>query len=241
MDSGLIRARPRQGPWELLLPIIGLEVQARWRQLGHWLGWRRTVEVLEEDMSIPDSQLCHKATDLVRALSPEVLVQHGLRSYVFGGALARLDGLIYDRELFFLACIMHDLGLTESCHGPRAFEVEGADRAYAFLVEQQIPREGARTVHQAIALHARIGMAVKHNREGALLQAGAGMDVLGLRAEDLTRAGRQRVADRFPRLGFKSAISRLIGEQARTRPQCNIAGHVQFGFLQRIQRAPFVE
>lgn len=239
MDGRLIHDLPRQSTWQLLLPLIGLEVQARWRKLGHALGWRRVGEVEQEDLSVPDSELCRKAIEFTQALSPEVLVQHGLRSYVFGCALGRRDGMHYDRELFFLASIMHDLGLTESCCGSRAFEVEGADRAYAFLMEQKVSPERAQAVHQAIALHARIGLAVRHSREGALLQAGAGLDVLGLRAEDLSRTGRQRVVDQFPRLGFKSAIARLIGEQARARPECNIAGLVSMGFLQRIHTAPF--
>ena len=241
MVSRLIQDLPRQSNGELLLRLVGMELQAHWRRLSHALGWRRAGEVLEEDLTIPDSELCRATTEMTRAVSPELLVQHGLRSYVFGCALARRDGMSYDRELFFLASIMHDLGLTEACCGPRAFEVEGADRAYAFLLEQQVAPERARAVHHAIALHARIGLAVRHSREGALLQAGAGLDVLGLRAEDLTRSGRQRVVERFPRPGFKSEIAALIGEQARRKPSSNIAGHVGLGFLRRIHSSPFIE
>lgn len=239
MVGGLIADLPRQRWGELLIRLAALEVQARWRKLAHALGWRKGSGVDEADLTIPDSALCLAATEWVRSVSPEFLVNHSLRTYVFGCALARRDRLRYDRELFFLAAIMHDLGLTEAGAGPRAFEVEGADRAHQFLVERDYRQ--AHAVHHAIALHARVGLAVGHSREGAMLQAGAGLDVIGLRAEDLTRAARQRVVGLWPRLDCKRQLAELFGAEARCKPHCNIAAHVDWGFLRRIRQAPFLD
>ena len=239
--GGLIAELPRQAWWDLGLRLAGLEVEMRFRKLAHALGWRRSVEVSEADLLVPDSDLCTQATHLVRSLSPDFLVEHCLRTYVFGCALARRDGLSFDRELLYLAAVMHDLGLTQACQGPRAFEVEGADRAYQFLLEHQVPNERAEAVHQAIVLHARVGLTVRHTREGALLQAGAGLDVVGLRAEDLSQQGRQRVVQSWPRRDFKSQFSQLLRNQWQCKPHCNIAAHVDLGFLGRIAKAPFDE
>lgn len=241
MVGGLIEDLPRQPRWELLLGLAALEVQARWRKLAHWLGWRRAGEVDERDLVIPDTPLCLQASEWVRTLSPDFLLNHSLRTYGFGCALARRDGLSYDRELFYLASLMHDLGLTEACQGPKAFEVEGADHAYRYLIGREVPEARARAVHHAIALHVRVGLAVKHSREGALLQAGAGLDVIGLRAEDLTPSSRQRMVQVWPRLDCKKRLAESLRAQARCKPHCNLAGHVDLGFLGRIRQAPFAE
>lgn len=43
-----------------------------------------------------------------------MLVAHSERTYCFGALLAACDGLKLDKELFYLGCILHDLGLSEA-------------------------------------------------------------------------------------------------------------------------------
>ena len=83
----------------------------------------------------PDSEMCERATALVMDLSPPYLFNHCARSFLFGDAIGKRDGLTYDCELLYLSTILHDLGLTDTYVGAdQRFELEGADQARAFIL-----------------------------------------------------------------------------------------------------------
>src|SRR5580698_1005517 len=80
---------------------------------------------------IPDSALAQKAVDLAFRVSPAVVWTHVLRTFVFGALVGQAQNQRYDEELFFLASVLHDLGLTTEFRGTERFEVVGADAAAA--------------------------------------------------------------------------------------------------------------
>ena len=122
----------------------------------------------------PDSELCQRATALVAELSPLFLFNHCARSFLFGDAIGKRDGLQYDRELLYLSAILHDLGLTDAyVGGDQRFEVEGADRARAFLVEHGLPEGKADVVWDAIALNTSFGIALRKGLQQGLFNLGA--------------------------------------------------------------------
>ena len=93
----------------------------------------------------PDSVLAQKAVDLAFRVSPAVVWNHVLRTFVFGALVGKSQSLRYDEELFFLASVLHDLGLTAEFRGAERFEVVGADAADAFLKDQGVnPERGMR-------------------------------------------------------------------------------------------------
>jgi hypothetical protein len=96
-------------------------------------------------------------------------------------------------------------------------------------------------VHEAIALHAAVGKAAKMAPEIALVHFGAGMDVVGLRAEDLSTHTVRHVVEAYPRHGFKKAFSEVLEHEVRRKPLSHMAGHMGLGFSRRIQSAPFAE
>src|SRR3954451_23843522 len=136
-------------------------------------------------ISIPDSAIAVQATDLARESSVPYLFNHVMRSYLFGALIARLDGLQYDPELFYLAAVLHDLGLTDRFAGPRRFEVEGAEAARTFLLTQGVSVDRATRVWDAIALHTSFGIASSKEPEVTLVHTGAGVDVVGRRLDEL--------------------------------------------------------
>lgn len=69
------------------------------------------------NLIIPDSKQLKKQ-----------LYNHCMRTYAFGGALGDRYGFKYDRELFYLASILHDVGLTDHACRKHSFEHEGASR-----------------------------------------------------------------------------------------------------------------
>ncbi|WP_437897897.1 HD domain-containing protein [Sorangium sp. So ce124] len=159
---------------------------------------------------ILDSNLCAEATEHARAVSAPFLFNHVARTYVFGDALGRLRGLSYDRELLYLACVFHDLGLTDSAPVETRFEVEGADAARAFLAARGVGAGEQEIVWDAIALHTTVVIPQRKRPEIALCQMGAAIDV-GYAPRTLLPDGLVGEAlGRYPRLGFKEAMTSAL-------------------------------
>lgn len=167
---------------------------------------------------IPDSAIARQATELAREASPAFLFHHVLRTYLFGSLLAEQRGLALDEELFFLGAVLHDLGVTERGHGPQRFEVEGADWAHRFLLEQRYPNERADAVWDAIALHTSVGIADRKRPEIALVHQGASADVIGLRLDELPMDRVEQVLAALPRLDFKRAIVDAFVDTVQANP-----------------------
>ena len=125
----------------------------------------------------------------------------------------------YDRELLYLGALMHDLGLTERFDGNQRFEVDGADAARSFLLQNGLPEEKAEAVWDAIALHTSIGIAERNPPEIALVHLGASMDVGGLGIEDLDPETVERVIEMYPRVGCGQALLDLIISQVKRKPK----------------------
>ncbi|MEE3715722.1 HD domain-containing protein [Tumidithrix elongata RA019] len=176
-------------------------------------------EALFHEISIPDSVLAQRATRLVQEASPQFLYHHCLRTFVFADLIGQQQEMKYDRELLYLSAIMHDLGLTERFDGQQRYEVDGADAAKSFLIENHISDEKAELVWDAIALHTSVGIASRKQPEVALVQVGASMDVGGFRLQDLPRETVEKVLATYPRLNCGQALLDLILTQIKRKPQ----------------------
>jgi len=51
-----------------------------------------------------------------------------MRTYLFGALVGRSQKMDFDMELLYLACILHDIGLTTRFMRERPFEIEGLRR-----------------------------------------------------------------------------------------------------------------
>ncbi len=166
----------------------------------------------------PDSELCQLATALVADLSPPFLFNHCARSFLFADEIGKRDHLQYDRELLYLAAMLHDLGLTDAyLDGNRRFEVEGADKARAFLVEHGLDGKKADVVWDAIALNTSFGIATRKGPEIALAHLGVTADFLGLADVNADRVS--QIVSEFPRPAFISSATDLLVKCARRKPQ----------------------
>ncbi len=167
---------------------------------------------------------------------------HCMRTWLFAALFAERDRVRYDEELLFLACVLHDLGLTDAHDGrdPTAacFAVEGARAAHAFVRERGEPEERARTVAEAISLHLNITVPARLGVEASLLSKGATLDVVGRRLEQLSRQAVSEVVGRWPRDGFTGFIVPAMERQARTRPQSRSALLDRLGFGALVRGKP---
>jgi hypothetical protein len=155
-------------------------------------------------ITIPDSQVARDATQFIRDTESELLFNHSVRVYFWGGLRGQQTGLKVDPELFYVASLFHDLGLTEHYHQSKLrFEVDGANAAREFLRSYELSETDINTVWTAIALHTTPGipefMSEFMGPEIALLQTGAGMDIAGRGYENFTDEQREAVVAAYPR------------------------------------------
>ena len=54
------------------------------------------------------------AEEFARDTHTQDLLSHGYRTYYFHAMIAAYRKLKYDKEVYFSAAILHDIGLTES-------------------------------------------------------------------------------------------------------------------------------
>ena len=112
-------------------------------------------------VTIPDTELCNAAVDLLEASSPEFLCTHCFRTYIFGSLAVRGIGRsVVDERAAFCGAVLHDLGLVPAYLGGNRFEVDGADAAREFCSKHQVSPERADLVWEAIALHTSVGIAI---------------------------------------------------------------------------------
>jgi hypothetical protein len=171
-------------------------------------------------ISIPDSRLAQAVTQFIRDTESDLLFHHSVRVYCWGALTANRTAQHFDPELFYAACMFHDLGLTAHYEASQLrFEVDGANAARDFLRGHGIAESDIETVWNAIALHTTPGIPQFMRSEIALLQTGAGMDVAGRGYDQFTDAERENVVAAFPRgANFKHGIIDAFYQGMKHRP-----------------------
>jgi hypothetical protein len=170
----------------------------------------------------PDSDLARKAALLAEQAHSKVLLNHVHRTWWFAEFLGRKREMKYDRELVYIASLLHDLGLSESHAADKRFEVDGADAASRFLLENGYPKSKADVAWDAIALHALADIADRRQPEVALVHFGAHVDVMGLRMEEITPSLIDDTLALYPRIGMKAAFTEALAEVAKMKPHTAI-------------------
>jgi HD domain len=203
-------------------------------------------------ISIPDSSLAAKATELVRDTESDLLFHHSLRVYLFGSLQGRRLGLKYDPELLYIGAMFHDMGLTEKFRSPdERFEVDSANTARRFLEQHGVPEASIDLVWDAIALHTTPGIPKWKKPEVALVTAGVELDVMGLGYDDVPADARDQVLAALPRVDFKRRIVQAFAHGFAYRPQTTFGtvnadvleklspGYVRANFCEMIAASPF--
>ncbi|HLJ46160.1 MAG TPA: HD domain-containing protein [Bryobacteraceae bacterium] len=198
------------------------------------------------------SKYTRTAFEALLDCSPKYLVNHAMRTFFFGALIARQNQVTFDGEIFFLACALHDLGLTQKHAGPLPFEIQGAQAARKLLESDGFPTEKSQTVWDGIAMHPYPISGFKPP-EISLVGAGAATDVVGGRVSSLPADDVRDVLRAFPRAGFKrrfvedcSAIANKYPGAARNSfmrdiaERTNPAYHVS-NICDAITSAPFDE
>jgi hypothetical protein len=189
---------------------------------------------------LPGGAFAEVAERACRTASPPWLVEHGIRTFVWGDLLGARDGVAVDRDALFLAALLHDLGLTDAHPTPRGrcFALVGAEAAVELLRGAGAGEDLALRVGDAITLHLNAYVGPSHDPVARLLQAGAAFDVIGARVRDLPRACVDEVLRAHPRHGCARGLAAAMRAQAARCPATRVGWLVRrFGFIALIERA----
>jgi len=172
----------------------------------------------------PDSALAVRTAALAARAhnGNQAMLNHVHRTWWFAEFLGEKRGLKYDREVVYIASLLHDLGLTEAFAADKRFETDGANAARQFLREERFAEAKAQQVWEGIALHSSLGIADLMAPEVALISLGAHVDVMGLALDEISPALIDDTLALYPRVGFKAAFQQALAHVARTKPHTTV-------------------
>ena len=173
-----------------------------------------------------------------RFCSP-ALLNHCIRSYLWGAMYGTAHGIAFDDELYYVAALLHDIGLTEAFDSHRLpFEEAGGQLAWVFGVAAGWPAERADRVSEIIVLHMRDDVASADDPESHTLQVATNWEVAGRRPEEFPPDARAEMLARYPRLGFGAEFLACFEDQARRKPGSAVAASVDQDVAGRIAANP---
>jgi hypothetical protein len=177
-------------------------------------------------------------TVATRFCSP-ALLNHCVRSYLWGAVYGRAHGITYDDELYYVSALLHDIGLTEAFDNHRLpFEDAGGQLAWVFGIAADWPAERATRVAEIIVLHMHDDVSPAADPEAHLLQIATGWEVAGRRPEEFPPDASAEMLARYPRLGFGAEFLACLEDQARRKPGSAAAASVDKGVARRIAANP---
>ncbi|HMD15043.1 MAG TPA: HD domain-containing protein [Terriglobales bacterium] len=199
-----------------------------------------------------DSEIATCAAELSRNVSPPYLFNHAVRTFLFASLTGRALGQKFDEEVLYLACILHDLGLTERFEGDTPFEIQGAETAKHFLEEHAYAKEKIGIVWDGIAMHpSAIGQ--YKQPEIALVGQGAAADVIEPDFSQIQKSDVEEIVKAFPRLKFKEEFVKTCADVVRKHPRGASNSFMRDirdryapefhprNFCDRVEQAPFQE
>jgi hypothetical protein len=173
-----------------------------------------------------------------RFCSP-ALLNHCVLSYLWGAMYGTAHGIAFDDKLYYVAALLHDIGLTETFDSHRLpFEEAGGRLAWVFGVAAGWPAKRAARVSESIVRHRRDAVAPAGDPESHLLQVATTWEAAGRRPEEFPPDARAEILARYPRLGFGAEFLACLEDQARRKPGSVAAASVDKGLAGRIAANP---
>ncbi|MFC3991114.1 HD domain-containing protein [Actinoplanes siamensis] len=194
-------------------------------------------------LTLPDNELATATLALVADAESIEVANHSVRSYLFARLLAEhqqaVAGRDYQPQLLFVACVLHDVGLSALGDRRQRFEIDGADVAAEFLTARGLPTADVDAVWDAIALHTSPGIAERRSVLCELVRRGVGVDI-GLDAAFVTEADAARIHAAHPRREMTRSLVDTIVAQAHARPEKAPPYSLAWTFLRERGTAPHV-
>jgi hypothetical protein len=191
------------------------------------------------DLSLPSSPVCTSAVEVTRAYCSPALVNHSIRAYVWGAALGTTSGVEFDRDLLFVAALLHDVGLVDVFDSHTApFEVAGGSVAWVFAAGAGWPADRRARLSEVIVRHMWAEVDPVEDPEGHLLSRATAIDITGRGVDDLPGEFRAEVLARYPRSTLAEEFLRCFADQAERKPDSAAAAAMRNDLPARMAANP---
>ena len=174
------------------------------------LGLLKPVNLELSDLDPPDTRIVKDVEQYASATHTQDLLSHVFRTYYFGAMLGAYHKLKYDREAFFAAALLHDIGLTESRIAPLkecCFAVSGGRQARDFLLHKHHLHTQAQVVGDAISAHLNLHVPVsKYGEVASLVAKGAVCDLFGFEKCKLPERFKSELLHTYPAGDVRAAL-----------------------------------
>lgn len=209
--------------------------------LGSLMSLQSNSAAIDLDAIVePDSQLVRLAREKMEDVCSPSLQHHNSRSYLWASLLAQACGHQPDVEILYVACMLHDLGLTQTHHGcshAHCFTLDSVSASETVLAHAE-PSLADR-VRESILLHINIDIPGDDvGWEAHYLGAGTGFDVVGARLREIPPSVRQRVLHSLPKLDLQKELELSITRECSLRPDSRFAMLTRLGLLGLIKKSP---
>ena len=191
-----------------------------------------------DSFQVPDSKFAREAEEACAELPP-TLQGHSYRTWLFGRALASVDGYAMDDELFYCGSLLHDYGIV-SPTANRDFTLGSVERMLSCADAAGLDDERADLLADGICVHTTPGVKVDTDGViGCYLQWGAMVDGAGLRMWDVAPRNVDEVLRRHPRGDFKRDLIAMMRAEATAVPKGRFGLLVRCGLPLAVRMAPF--
>jgi len=191
------------------------------------------------ELTPPDSAFAREVVEACSELGPAV-IEHSYRSYLFARALGVVEGIECDEEALFATTMFHDHAFPQmDLLTDRCFAVAGAVAAERILESSPLSEELRRDVLDAICLHINPWVDRERGAIQYLAHDGIALDVVGMRAGEIDRAGAGRVFERHPRHRFNGLAETLMRPHGRRVHGCRAGALFRTGFGQALKLSPW--
>jgi hypothetical protein len=165
--------------------------------------------------NLPETALVQAARRAMEPVLPPPLFGHSVRTFLYGRAWARKRNVLFDEEGLLVASLFHDAGLCAPYRDTsRAFQFNSSRALGDLLADRGVDRPRIDRLVDAVVHHFQPVPRWGYGPEAALLNIGAYMDAIGLRAwrvRTAVRAIRHEYPPRASRTTLFKLIARSIG------------------------------
>lgn len=198
----------------------------------------RTLSI--ESIPFPDSPAARAALAIASEFHSDALLNHCIRSYIWGAAFALINDKPFDVELLYVSSLLHDLGL-EPEFDSHTLDFERSSGAVARVFGAAAgwtPERSTRASDVIVAHMAPDLPPIDVDPEGHLLSIATSLDISGSADHLWPLELRKEVVGRYPRLALASEFSACFADQAARKPASTAAGLVAEGIGDRIAANP---
>ncbi|MFJ4037854.1 cyanamide hydratase [Microbacterium sp. NPDC090007] len=172
------------------------------------------------DFPVPDTLAARGALALAREYQSDAITAHGLRSWLWAEAFARVEGIGgIDHELLYVSAVLHDIGTVPAFDNHTlSYEDAGGHVAIALTAGAGWPPARRRRALEVIVRHNWTSVDPAMDAEGHLLEIATGLDISGARVEVLPEEFLREVLAVHPRGTLAAEFGACVTDQAARKP-----------------------